>query len=63
MALMSEYLNKVEEDFTVTRCNNGFVIKQAGRQQDGEWKMVKLVCATTEELDVQIANIHTIPLE
>jgi hypothetical protein len=43
-------LDKVNEDFTVNRYDNGFMIQVGGRDAEGDWKTAKVLCNTEEEL-------------
>jgi hypothetical protein len=50
---ISDKLDKVNESFTINMLDNGFMIEVGGRQDD-EWKTVKLMVPTMEELVVLI---------
>ena len=61
-SLVSQLLDKTQESFTVTRCTNGFIVEQSGRQGD-DWKTVKLLCTDTDILNEVISDILDTPME
>jgi hypothetical protein len=62
IGLVSQLLDKTQESFSVTRCTNGFIVEQSGRQGD-DWKTVKLLCTDTDILNEVISNILDTPME
>jgi len=50
---ISDKLDKVNESFTINMLDNGFMIEVGGRK-DEDWKTVKLLVPTMEELIVLI---------
>lgn len=62
IGLVSQLLDKTQESFTVTRCTNGFIVEQSGRQGD-DWKTVKLLCTDTDILNEVISDILDTPVE
>ena len=59
---MNKYLSKlskVSESFTVYRYDNGFMIETTGRNQDQDWKTVKIMCSTEQELLTIIQEINS----
>ena len=55
-------LSKVSESYTVYRYDNGFMIEVSGRNEENDWKTVKLLCNTEAELleVIKEANIMTL---
>lgn len=43
-------LSKVNESITVNRYDNGYMVEVGGRDAEGDWKTVKLLCATEDEM-------------
>lgn len=62
IGLVSQLLDKTQESFSVTRCTNGFIVEQSGRQGD-DWKTVKLLCTDTDILNEVISDILDTPME
>jgi hypothetical protein len=58
MLNQSKYINifnKVNDNYTITNCNNGFIIEVSGQDFHDEWINAKFVVITVDELknDVQ----------
>ena len=45
-----EKLTKVNENISLNRYDNGFMIEVSGRDKKEEWKTAKVMCNTEEEL-------------
>lgn len=43
-------LSKVNENFTVYRYDNGFMVEIGGRDKDSDYKTCKILCNTENEL-------------
>lgn len=43
-------LIKVSESFSVSRYDNGWMIEISGRDKKNDWKTIKTICNTEEEL-------------
>lgn len=52
---ISDKLAKVNESFTVTMYDNGFMLEVSGRDSDEEWKNAKIIVPTSEQL-VELIN-------
>ena len=50
MAKLSDILTKVDEDVTVTRADNGYIVTVSGRDTDDDWATAKIVCNSLEEV-------------
>ena len=50
MSKISEKLSKVNENFTINRYDNGFMIEVGGRDEEDNWKNAKVLCSTEDEL-------------
>ena len=55
-------LSKVNESITVNRYDNGFMVEVGGRDTEGDWKTVKLLCASEEELIAVIKEANTMEM-
>lgn len=60
MALSSK-LAKVSEAFTVYMYDNGYMIEVSGQDNDENWKTVKLVCNTIQEVVKLVEEINNMP--
>lgn len=47
---ISDKLNKVNDSFSVTIVDNGFLFEISGHDVNDDWKTVKLVTLTIEQL-------------
>jgi hypothetical protein len=54
---ITDKLDKVNENFTVYMYDNGFMIEISGRDKDQNYKTVKLLCRTPEEMHAHIVSI------
>ena len=43
-------LSKVNENITVNRYDNGFMVEVGGRDDENDWKTAKVLCSTEEEM-------------
>lgn len=59
MAKLSDKLTKVDEDVTVTRADNGFIVTVAGRDSNEEWATAKILCNTLKEVMTLIEEAST----
>jgi len=63
MAKISNKLAKVNDNFTVNRYDNGFMIEIGGRDEDGEWATSKVICNTEDDLITVLKEAITLPLD
>ena len=56
-------LAKVNDSFTVNRYDNGFMAEVSGRDKKEDWKTVKAICNTEEELIELIKEYNTKDVE
>lgn len=54
---ISDKLTKVNESFSVNMYDNGFMIEVSGRDSENDYKNVKLMVSTVEELIVLIKEV------
>jgi hypothetical protein len=57
---VSDKLAKVDESFTVTMYDNGFMVEVGGRDSSDDWATAKLLCATFDEVIDLIKEIPTL---
>ena len=43
-------LNKVSENISIYRYDNGWMVELTGRDEESDWKTSKILCNTEEEL-------------
>jgi len=58
MPQISDYLVKVNEDFTISMYDNGFLFTISGYDDADDWKQAKIVCSNIDEL-LQLINEAT----
>jgi len=46
----SDKLTKINENFTINRYDNGFMVEAGGRNKKGEYVNAKILCNTLEEV-------------
>ena len=56
-------LAKVNDSFTINRYDNGWMIEVGGRDKKDDWKTVKAICNTEEELIELIKEYNTKEVE
>jgi len=56
-------LAKVNDSFTVNRYDNGWMLEVSGKDKKDDWKSVKIVCNTEEELINLIKEYNTTDLD
>lgn len=47
---ITDKLSKVNENFTVYMYDNGFMFEISGRDSDNDYKTVKIMCSSLDEL-------------
>ena len=43
-------LTKVNENISINRYDNGFMVEVGGRDEENDWKTAKILCNTEEEM-------------
>jgi hypothetical protein len=43
-------LAKVNENISINRYDNGWMVEVGGRDNDSDWKTAKILCTTEEEM-------------
>lgn len=47
---LGDKLVKINENYTINRYDNGFMVDAGGRNKKGDYVSVKLLCSTLEEV-------------
>ena len=55
-------LAKVDREFTVTICDNGFMLAVSGRTENDDWANVKVICKDISALVEEIVSVHKTPI-
>ena len=61
--MVSDKFSKVNENFSITRCENGFFVEISGKDLDNDWKSSKVICNTEEDLITVIKQINALELD
>lgn len=56
-------LAKVSDNFSVNRYSNGWMMEVSGKDSNDDWKTVKVLCNTQEELFAYIAAYNTVKID
>lgn len=56
-------LAKVNEDITVRRADNGWLVEFGGRTRDDEWKHYKIVCTQMDEVVTLVMEHSAVELD
>ena len=59
---VGDKLTKVNESFTINMYDNGYMVDVGGRDDSGDWKNSKIICATLEEVIELVRQIDALPL-
>ena len=51
---IKDKLVKVNESFTVNMYDNGYMVEVGGQDADDNWKTVKIMCATIDQVHALI---------
>ena len=56
-------LAKVNENITINRYDNGWMVEVGGRDDDSDWKNCKILCTTEEEMLAVVKEWNTMELD
>ena len=56
-------LVKVDREFTVTICDNGFMLAVNGRTEGDDWSNSKVICEDMKSLTKAIESVAATPLQ
>lgn len=60
---ISDKLVKVNESFSISRYDNGFLIEVSGRNKDEDYKTVKILVKTVDELVELVKETVTMEID
>ena len=63
MTKMLDKLAKVNENITINRYDNGWMVEVGGRNQDEDWSTAKVICNTEDEVLAVVKQWNTMPLD
>ncbi len=52
---------KINDNYTITNCNNGFVIEVSGQNSNEDWITAKFVIKTIDELKDVVQDLAWMP--
>ena len=55
-------LVKVDREYTITICDNGYTLSANGRTSDDDWSNARFVCTEMDELIDLMKQINNTPL-
>ena len=61
MTNIADKLNKVNESFTINMYDNGYMVEVGGRDDEGEWKTSKIICATLDQVIDIVREVAEMP--
>ena len=62
MAKKLSKLSKVNENISINRYDNGWMVEVGGRDDENDWKTAKVMCNTEEELFALIKEYNTMEI-
>jgi len=61
MAKIADKITKVNESFTISMYDNGYMVEVGGRDDEGEWKTSKMICNTLDEVIDIVRQVDAMP--
>ena len=61
--MIASKLAKVNEDITIRRADNGWVVEGGGRSHDDDWKQFKIICNEMDEVITLIMEHSAVELD
>ena len=56
-------LAKVNENISINRYDNGWMVEVGGRDDDSDWKNCKILCTTEEEMLAVVKEWNSMELD
>lgn len=56
-----DHFTKVNDNYTVTNCQNGYIVEVSGQDSSNEWITVKYVFKAFEELTEAVQDLAWMP--
>lgn len=63
MANKLKKLNKVNENISINRYDNGWMVEVGGRDDENDWKNCKILCNTEEEMIAVVKEWNTMDID
>lgn len=63
MAKKLNKLSKVNENITINRYDNGWMVEVGGRDDENDWKTSKILCNTEEEMLAVVKEWNTMEID
>ena len=63
MAKKLNKLSKVNENISINRYDNGWMVEVGGRDDENDWKTAKILCNTEEEMLAVVKEWNTMDLD
>lgn len=63
MTKLADKLAKVNDNFTINRYDNGFMIEVGGRDAGDEWTNSKVLCTDVDALIALVKEAISLPLD
>lgn len=60
--LKNANLKTVNDSYTVYTYTNGYMVEVSGNDADDDWKTVKIICNSLQDLQELITDIAALPL-
>lgn len=60
---VNKILSSTHDSFTVYRYSNGFMVEVSGNDINDDWKTLKVMCSTEEDLLTILNEILSLPVE
>ena len=57
---LSDKISKVGDSLTINMYDNGYMVEVSGRNSDDDWKTVKILCTTLNEVYEVISDAATV---
>lgn len=61
MTKVADKLTKVNESYTISMYDNGYMVEVGGRDDEGDWKTSKIICATLDEVIAVVREVNDMP--
>jgi len=56
-------LSKVNENISINRYDNGFMVEVGGRDNENDWKTAKVLCNTEEEMIAVVREWNSMEID
>jgi hypothetical protein len=56
-------LSKVNEQISINRYDNGWMVEVGGQNEDNDWKTCKILCNTEEDMLAVVQEWNNMPID